>query len=84
MRVIVGVAAALSMLFIAVSALSQQSQSAADATNTESANATYDTVNGVIEGVTHGGGEALIWFGVAAIVLVACGLLIAAAAGGGR
>lgn len=84
MRTIVGVAAGCMLLFIAISAFSQQSQSAADATNTESANATYETVNTAIEGMTQGGGEAIIWFGVAAVVLAACGLLLAAAMGGGR
>lgn len=85
MRTIVAVATGISILLLGVRAISQQAQQAAPGANNSAAyNASYNTSVGVFEGISLAGGPGIVWFGVAAIVLVACGFLVVSSRGGGR
>lgn len=64
----------------AVSESAQQHQSGVNSTAGENASSLAD---GVFGGV-FSAGQGIVWFGVAAFVVVALGLLVAAGASGGR
>lgn len=82
MRVSVAVMLAISMLFVGLTAISESAQQAKPALDSTSANESYDLATGVYGGAMQGGSEAIVWFGIAAIVLVALGLLVGASGGG--
>lgn len=84
MRVIVAVAGAISALLLGVWALSLQAQEVKPTLNTSAENATYNATLGIVEGISSTGADGVVWFGVAAFVLVSLGYLVAAATGGGR
>ncbi len=64
----------------AVSESAQQHQSGVNTTAAENASSMADSVfNGLFSA-----GQGVVWFGVAAFVVVALGLLVAAGASGGR
>lgn len=84
LRVTVAVTLAITMLFVGLTAISESAQQAQPALDSTSANESYDLATGVFGGAMQGGAEAIVWFGIAAIVLVALGLLVSAGRSGGR
>lgn len=83
MRTIVAIATSLSMLLAGVWAISEQAQRFNPTNDTSaSTNATYDLGADLFDGLFSVGGKGMIWLGVAAIVLVSMGLLVAASSGG--
>lgn len=85
MRTIVAVTLAISVFFAGLIAVSQQAQEFdADANTTEATNTSYNTAERVWDGVGGVLSEGMVWFGVAAAVLVGCGALVVASRGGGR
>lgn len=84
MRILIAVATAVSTLMLGFWAISQQAQSVAPTANTSATyNSSYNTSVGVIEGISTAGAQAVPWFGVAAVVLAACGFLVYVVANGG-
>lgn len=85
MRVSVAMGMAISVLFVGVIAISeaaQQSEQRAMNASNSSARA-YNVSVDVFGGVGQTG-EGIVWFGIAAIVLVALGILVVAGRSGGR
>lgn len=84
MRLTVAVMAATSAFFVGVVALGEAASQteASGALNSTSANASYNMSVDVFSGLATGGGEAIVWFGVAAIVMAALGLLVWAGSSG--
>lgn len=73
------------LLFTGVIAISESAQQSQDnVTNGTAGSDAYNMSVGVFDGVSKGGGEAIVWFGVAAVVIVSLGLLVYAGSGGGR
>ena len=86
MRTSVAAVMSISVLFVGVFAISesaQQSKQTALGGSQASSNA-YNTGVSVFDGVVQGGGTGIVWFGVAAVVIVALGALVFAGSGGGR
>lgn len=82
MRVIVAVTAGITTLLLGLVAISTQADEVEPGDGAgDSVQNSYDTALGVFDGVFQAG-EGIVWFGVAAIILVACGLLLAASSGG--
>lgn len=85
MRVTVAVMTAISVLFVGVYAMSEAAQQAEPSTQSTAANQSYNMSVDVFTGISQGGGQGIVYFGVAAIVLVSLGFLVyAGASGGGR
>lgn len=84
MRMTVAVGMAVSVLFVGIIAMSEAAQQAKPQLNSSAANATYNTSVGVFTGVGQAGGEGVVWFGVAAIIVGALVLLVVAGSGGRR
>lgn len=82
MRTTVTALMAISVFFVGIFAISESAQQHESGVNTSAEQETFNATEGVFEGVVAGGGEAVIWAGVAAVVLVALGVLVKA--GGGR
>lgn len=82
MRSIIALAGGAGGLLLGLWAISLQAQAVEPTLNSSAANATYNVSISVYEGVGTAGGTAVVWFGVAAVVLVACGVLVKAARGG--
>lgn len=74
----------ITVLFVGAFAISESAQQTKPTLNSTSANQSYDLSVEVFGGVMQTGGQGIIWFGVAAIVLVAMGLLVMAGQSGGR
>lgn len=84
MRTTVAVMVSTSVLVVglfAISEAAQQSEQPAIDAGGASQDA-WNTSVDVYGGLLGGGGEGIVWFGIAAIVLVALGLLVAASGGG--
>jgi len=84
MRTIVAAVASSSMLVVGVFALSQASQQAAPAAQNSSndTQAALETANQVFGGFIEAAGPGVVWMGIAAVVLVSLGMLVATAGGG--
>jgi len=83
MRTSVAALGSITILFVGVFAISesaQQSKETALNASNSSADA-YNMSSEVFNGVLQGGGNGIVYFGVAAVVLVALGVLVAS---GGR
>lgn len=82
MRVMLAVVLLAVMTVIGFAALSQQAQDVEPTLNDSAENETYDVATNVFEGT--GGALAVIvpWGGIAAVIAVALGLLVAASRGG--
>lgn len=79
MRTIVGVGLAVGMTFIGAIALSEAAQqSEQTATNTSAGADAWNVSVDVFGGIGQAAAPAIVWMGVAAIVLVAVGLLVMA------
>jgi len=75
---------AIPLLFIGVTAISesaQQTEQTAVNASAESHDA-YNMSTTVFNDVAQGGGEAIVWFGIAAVIIVAVGFLVAGGTGG--
>ena len=74
------------MLVVGLFAVSEAGQSARDtALNGSNTTAsTYNTTNSVLGGLVSGGGELVVWGGIAACVVGALGVLVYAGNQGGR
>ena len=72
------------MLVVGVFALSQASQQAAPAAANSSndTQAALDTANQVFGGFIEAAGPGVVWMGIAAVVLIALGMLVASMGGG--
>lgn len=85
MRTTVAIALAVSVLFVGVIAMSQAAQdSEATAMNASDGGAAYNTSVDLFTGVGEVGGQGVVFFGVAAIVLSSLGLLWLAGNNRGR
>ena len=87
MRASVAILGGISILFVGVIAISNGAQEAYDPAVTNGTNETaaaYNATEGVFEGITTAGGDAVVWMGVAAFILIALGLLYMAVPGRGR
>jgi hypothetical protein len=74
----------ISVLFVGVFAISESAQQAKPALDSPAANSSYQMGVDVFGGMTQGGGQAVVWGGIAAVVLVALGFLVYAGSSGGR
>lgn len=82
-RSTLGILGGITMLFIGVIAVSQAAQQS-ESTAMNSTNggaAAWNATTGVVEGLGQAAGPAVVYGGVAAVILIACGLLYAATAG---
>lgn len=86
MRTSVAVLLAISVLFVGVTALSESAQQTKPTLNSSSSNASYNLSVDVFTGVSEAGGQALVYGGIAAIIIVSLGILVVAGGmtGGGR
>lgn len=84
MRTIVAVMMSTTFLFIGGYAISFQAQETRPALDSQRANESFNVTLEVFEGVTSAGGTGIVWFGAAAIIMVALGFLVYAASTGGR
>lgn len=82
MRVTVAVGAAVPMLMVGIIAISQSAQEAESSINSTAANESYAAAEGVFGGVAMAASDAVVLFGIAAIVLVGLGLLVTAGRSG--
>lgn len=85
-RATLGILGAITMLFIgivAVSTAAQQSESRAMNSTNGGAEA-WNATTGIVEGVGQAAGPAVVYGGIAAIILIVCGLLVMASRSGGR
>lgn len=83
MRVTVAVGLGVLMMFIGVSALSQSAQQAEPtAMNSSGGGDAYNLSTEVFDGIGQAAGPGVVFMGVAAIVLVALGVLVAAGRSG--
>lgn len=72
------------ILFVGTRAISESAQQN-EAPSNQSAQDAQTMAEGVFEGILGGGaGEGIVWFGVAAIIMIALGILVASYQGGGR
>lgn len=81
MRTTVAALGAISFLFVGVTAISESAQQAEPTIDSEAGNASYQLGVDVFGGVSQAG-IGIVWFGVAAIVVVSLGLLVVAGNGG--
>jgi len=77
MRTTVGLLGAISMLFVGVVAISQSATQAESEVTTTAETEAYSVVEGVFSGLGFAG-DAIVWGGIAAVVLVALGVLVTA------
>lgn len=85
MRTIGAILIGTVMFFVGLFSLSYQSQSVeSTVTNSTNPNAgpAYNMTNDIFDGVAQAGGQSLVWFGVAAIILVSLGFLVYSFSGG--
>lgn len=74
---------AISVLFVGVFAISESAQQAETNVTTEAQNSSYQLGVDVFGGLASAG-TGIVWFGIAAVVVVALGFLVFAGASGGR
>lgn len=86
MRASVAVVASISMAVVGIFAMSQASQQAAPTVNNSSndTQAAAEAANQVFGGFFEALSPSLVWMGIAALVLVSLGILVASFSGGGR
>lgn len=82
MRVTVAVLMAISVLFVGVFALSEGAQQTEPSLNSTAANDSYSLANEVYGGILGSAGPGIVWFGIAAIIVVALGYLVIAGRSG--
>lgn len=84
MRTTLSVMMGVSVLFVGTFALSEAGDQHKDNLSSSTAENASSVADGVFGGLLSGGGQGIIWFGVAAIILVSLGLLVGVSRGGGR
>lgn len=86
MRTTVASLGSITVLLVGVYAISESAQQSKDtALNASNSSSTaWNVSNDVFNGVLQGGGEGIVWFGVAAVIIVALGFLVTAGRSGGR
>lgn len=86
MRASVAVVSSVSMLVVGVFAWSQASQQAAPtvANSSNDTQAAANAADQVFAGFLEAAGPAVVWMGIAAVVLVSLGILVSVYSGGGR
>lgn len=85
MRATVGILVAIPMAFIGFIAMSLAADSSESAAmNTSAGGDAWNATTAVVDGLGQAAGPGLVWMGIAAIILIACGLLYMAVPGGGR
>lgn len=82
MRVSVAVMIVTTVLVGGVFAISESASQVDGSLNSTSENTSYAVAENVFGGTLSSAGPGIIWFGVAAIVLVSLGLLVYAGSGG--
>lgn len=80
-RTVLASLTAISVLFVGVFAMSESAQQAEPTLNTTAANESYSVAEQVFTGMGQAG-TGIVWFGIAAIVVVALGFLVMSAGGG--
>jgi len=76
LRATVGILGAITMAFVGFIALSRAAdESRAEAMNSTAGGDAYNATTGVLDGVGQALAPGLVWMGVAAVVLIALGLL---------
>jgi len=73
----------ITILFVGIFAVSESAQQHQSGVNSTAAENASSMADGVFNGVFQAG-QGIVWFGVAAVVVVALGFLVAAGASGGR
>lgn len=87
MRASVAVFLAVSILFVGVFAISESAQQAHDpavVNGTDATASAYNTSEAVFEGVAQVSSDAVVWVGIAAVIVIALGLLYVASQSGRR
>lgn len=84
MRTVVAMLLSISMLFVGVTAISESAQQAEDTAMQTNASADAWNLSTEVFGGIGQAGVGIVWFGIAAVVLVALGFLVYAGASGGR
>lgn len=85
MRAIIALTAAVTTLLMGFWAIGEQASSTApDSGTSESYNSTHRMGELLYDGLGMAAGESVAWFGVAAVILIAAGFLVAVSRGGGR
>jgi hypothetical protein len=82
MRTVVAALGGIVILFVGVFAMSESAQQAQPALNTTAANESYAAAEQVFGGVAGSGGQAVVWGGIAAVVLIGLGFLLMAGRSG--
>lgn len=83
LRVSLAALLAIPLLFIGVIAMSESAQQVEPTLNSTSANTSYSVAEQVFNGVSTAG-IGIVWFGIAAVVVVALGFVVFAGQSGGR
>lgn len=83
MRTTVATLLSISVLFVGVIAISESAQQTKPTLNSSAANTSYNVSVDVLTGLGQAG-IGIVWFGIAAVVLVSLGLLVVAGGTGGR
>lgn len=84
MRASVAILGAITFLFVGFTAISESAQQAEPGLNSTASNSSYQLGVDVFTGVGEAGGQALVYGGIGAIVLIALGIAVVAGSGGGR
>jgi len=87
MRATVAILTGISVLFVGVFALNDAAKDAYDpavVNGTNETAAAYNTSQQVFNQMGQTGADAVVWMGVAAIILLSLGLLVGASRSGGR
>lgn len=86
-RASIGILGGITMLFVGWIALNEAADNSYDAAVTNGTNSSemaWNLGQTMFEGVGVGLSEAVVWFGVAAFILISAGFLVSVAGGGGR
>lgn len=85
MRATVGIFGGIVTLLVGFYGLSEASSQTKDAAVTNGTNASssaYNTTNAVVDGIGQAASPAVVWMGIAAIILVALAVLVTAGSSG--
>jgi len=85
MRASIGLLGGITVLFVGFYGLSEQAQQTQDAAVTNGTNSTasaFNSTSTVFDGIGQAFGPGIVWMGVAALILIALGFLLAAGRNG--
>jgi len=83
MRASIAALGSISILFVGVVAISESAQQADPEVSSQAGNESFQLATDVFGGIGQAG-VGIVWFGVAAVVLIALGMLVVAGQQGGR